>query len=72
MGRAADADRIQPGMQLRARLAETAQKFGAQRGAVAQQFLAGFRVAEAIAAVEREIPFTHGQHLDHQNLAPGG
>ena len=44
-----------------ARLAEAAQKFGAQRGAVAQQFLAGFRVAEAVAGVEREVALVGGQ-----------
>jgi hypothetical protein len=47
----ADADGVEAGVEGRAGLSEPAQEFGAQGRAVAEQFLARLRIAEAIAAV---------------------
>ena len=69
VARVADAGRVQARVQHTLRIREAAQIVGAQRGGIAQQFLAGFRVAEAVAAGEREVAFVRGQQLDRQHLA---
>ena len=52
------------------RVAEALPVVGAQPVRIAKQVGAGFRIAEAIAALEREVAFVGRDELDQDHVAP--